>query len=185
MQSQIKPQNIIIAGEGGHGVQKMGEIIARTAFNAGYKSTYIPNFTVQQRGGISMAYVRLDTEPIIFPKFEKASHVIILSQRSLEHAKKLITPKTKIINNSTLSKTSIFNKIKYNSLTSIPATALAKKIGPRSFNMIMLGKIIHEINFLNLQDIKKEVTKIFQYKYDSNPKLEDQNNQALKIGYEN
>ena len=184
MQSKITKHNIIIAGEGGQGVQKMGEIIARTAFNANLKSTYIPNFTVQQRGGVSIAYIRISSTQIIYPKFEKASLAVVLSNRALEHIKTIITPKTNIISNSTLANPKIYKNIKYKKLSSIPASKLSKKIGPRSFNMIMLGKIIHEINALNLEDIKQEVTNIFQYKYDKKPELENQNNQALKIGHE-
>ena len=139
MKNQNKQVNIIIAGEGGHGVQKIGEIIARTAFCADLKATYIPNFTVEQRGGVSISYVRISNKPIIYPKFKKATIAIILSGRSLENIKKLITKQTKIIHNSTLSKKSIFKNIKYKKIESIPATNLAKKISPRSFNMIMLG----------------------------------------------
>ncbi|MBL7058687.1 2-oxoacid:acceptor oxidoreductase family protein [Patescibacteria group bacterium] len=176
--------DIIIAGEGGHGVQKIGEIIAHTAFSVGLQATYIPNFTVQQRGGVSIAFVRISNQPIIYPKFNKANLAVILSGRSIEHVEKVITNQTTIINNSTLSNPILFKNIKYKTLNSIPATALGKKIGPRSFNMIMLGKIIHDIKILKFEDIENEVTNIFKSKYSTNPELKEQNNKALKIGYE-
>lgn len=178
-----KPLNIIIAGEGGHGVQKMGEIIARTAFSVGFKSTYIPSFTVQQRGGVSIAYIKIDNESIIYPKFNQANIAVILSGRSLNHILKLINRQTTVIYNSTLAKPKIFKDIKYKKLESLAATKLAEQIGSRSFNMIMLGKIVQVIKELNFENIENEVTNIFQHKYNKNPEFEQQNNKALKIGY--
>ncbi|MCX6799652.1 MAG: 2-oxoacid:acceptor oxidoreductase family protein [Candidatus Falkowbacteria bacterium] len=178
----MKTINIIIAGEGGQGVQKIGEILAETAFNAGYKTTYIPNFTVQQRGGVSIAFVIISNEPIIYPKFTKASLAVILSGRSIEQIKNKLTTQTIIINNSSLSRATDYKYIECKKINSIKATELARDISPKSFNMIMLGKIIKEIKILDINDIKNEVTKIFKSKYTKLPNLEKENNKALELG---
>ena len=47
----------------------------------------------------------------------------------------------------------------------------------------MLGKIIKEIEIIDLKNTKKELKKIFQFKYKTKPELESQNNQALEAGY--
>lgn len=179
--------NILIIGEGGQGVQKIGEILARAAFSCGFKSAYIPNFTVQQRGGVSSAFVKIYTEPIIYPKFKYADCILALSNCSVKIAKNFSTRDTRIIYNSSLAKDESFkeHKIKYKEKIAIPATDLAKKISERTFNIIMLGKIISEIKIIDFKTIQKELEEIFKDKYKKNQKLKAQNNQALKAGHEN
>ena len=92
-----KELNILIVGEGGQGVQKIAEILARAAFNTNFIATYIPNFTVQQRGGVSIAFVRISQNAIVYPKFEKADLVIILSNRSINKIERFLTTKTNLI----------------------------------------------------------------------------------------
>lgn len=175
--------NIIIAGEGGQGVQKIAEILAQAAFNENFKTTYIPNFTVQQRGGVSLAFVRIAEQPIVYPKFEEANLAVVLSGRSVEHIKKFLTPVTKMIYNITLVSESDLQGLELQELSPVDATKIAKQINPRVFNIIMLGKIVKEIGIIKLEAIKQELKKIFGGKYKEKPELETQNNKALEIGY--
>lgn len=179
----MKCLNIILAGEGGQGVQKIAEILAQAAFSQDFKTTYIPNFTVQQRGGVSLAFVRISDEPIVYPKFEKADIAIVLSGRSVERIKKFLTADTKMIYNSTLVADSDIAGIKAKKADSIAATQIAKEINPRVFNIIMLGKIVRQIQIINIETIKEELRKIFGGKYKEKPELEEQNNKALELGY--
>lgn len=82
MQDIIK---ILLAGEGGQGVQSIAEILAAAANHSQKEALYIPNFGVEQRGGISMAYLQLtDSEKKIgAPKFEIADFLVALSSRAL------------------------------------------------------------------------------------------------------
>lgn len=175
--------NIIIAGEGGQGVQKIAEILAQAAFAQGFKTTYIPNFTVQQRGGVSLAFVRIAEQPIVYPKFEKAGLAIVLSGRSVEHIKKFLTRDTKMIYNNTLVSESDLQGLESRELYRVDATKIAKQINPLVFNIIMLGKIVKEIGIIKLQVIQEELKKVFGSKYKEKPELETQNNKALEIGY--
>lgn len=175
--------NIIIAGEGGQGVQKIAEILAQAAFAQNFKTTYIPNFTVQQRGGVSLAFVRIANEPIVYPKFEKADMAIVLSGRSIERIKKFLTKDTILIYNKTLVSQLDLEGIEPKIKSFVEATALAKQINPRVFNIIMLGKIVKEIEIIKLEAIQEELKKIFGNKYKEKPELEAQNNKALDIGY--
>ncbi|MDL2281159.1 2-oxoacid:acceptor oxidoreductase family protein [Selenomonadales bacterium OttesenSCG-928-I06] len=75
---------IAIAGEGGQGVQSIAEILAEAANEAGKNALYIPNFGVEQRGGVSIAYVQISDEAIGFPKFQKADILIPVSTRAVE-----------------------------------------------------------------------------------------------------
>jgi 2-oxoglutarate ferredoxin oxidoreductase subunit gamma len=74
---------IAIAGEGGQGVQAIADILAETANNEGKNAIYIPNFGVEQRGGVSIAFVQISDGKIGSPKFQKADILIPLSPRAI------------------------------------------------------------------------------------------------------
>jgi 2-oxoglutarate ferredoxin oxidoreductase subunit gamma len=88
-----KRVKIIIAGEGGQGVQSIGELLAEAAFQAGQQGLYIPNFGVEQRGGVSIAFVQIATDGAIgAPKFQKADLLAVLSERSAERTQGYLKP---------------------------------------------------------------------------------------------
>jgi 2-oxoglutarate ferredoxin oxidoreductase subunit gamma len=74
---------IAIAGEGGQGVQAIADILAEAAHDEGKNAIYIPNFGVEQRGGVSIAFVQVCDEEIGSPKFQKADILIPLSPRAI------------------------------------------------------------------------------------------------------
>ena len=78
---------IALAGEGGQGVQSLAEILAEAANQEGKQALYIPNFGVEQRGGVSIAYVQISDGPIGAPKFQKADILIPLSPRAIRRTK--------------------------------------------------------------------------------------------------
>ena len=47
---------IVLAGEGGQGVQSIAKILVEAGYEAGKQILYIPNFGVEQRGGVSIAF---------------------------------------------------------------------------------------------------------------------------------
>jgi 2-oxoglutarate ferredoxin oxidoreductase subunit gamma len=49
---QIK--KIIIAGEGGQGIQTIAHAFARAAFLDDLNVSFMPNYGVEQRGGVSL-----------------------------------------------------------------------------------------------------------------------------------
>jgi len=81
---------ILFAGEGGQGVQVVAEMLAKAAFLDGKKSLYIPNFGVEQRGGVSLAFVVIDEKSVTYPKFGKAHILAIFSDRSINRVKRYI-----------------------------------------------------------------------------------------------
>lgn len=78
---------IALAGEGGQGVQLVAELLAEAANHEGKEAIYIPNFGVEQRGGVSIAYVQISDKPIGAPKFKAADIVVALSDRAIDRTK--------------------------------------------------------------------------------------------------
>lgn len=79
-----KITKIAIAGEGGQGVQMIAEILAEAANQMGKNAIYIPNFGVEQRGGVSIAFVQISDGPIGAPKFVEADILIPVSPRAVD-----------------------------------------------------------------------------------------------------
>jgi 2-oxoglutarate ferredoxin oxidoreductase subunit gamma len=84
MAKDSKVIKIARAGEGGQGVQSSAEILAEAANEGGKNALYIPNFGVEQRGGVSIAFVQISDGEIGAPKFQKADILIPLSPRAVD-----------------------------------------------------------------------------------------------------
>ena len=93
---------IAIAGEGGQGVQSIGDILAEAGNEEGKEALYIPNFGIEQRGGVSVAYVQISTEQIGSPKFKHGDIVIALSDRAVERTRQYVTKDTLFVYDSSL-----------------------------------------------------------------------------------
>ena len=98
--SRCSTNKYALAGEGGQGVQAVGEILAEAAFRDGLEAIYIPNFGVEQRGGVSIAFVQIGREKIGAPKFKKADILVALSQRAVERTRSYLTPNTLFVYDS-------------------------------------------------------------------------------------
>lgn len=93
---------IAIAGEGGQGVQSIGDILAEAGNEEGKEALYIPNFGIEQRGGVSLAFVQISEEQIGSPKFQSADIVIALSERAVARTLQYVTKDTLFVYDSSL-----------------------------------------------------------------------------------
>lgn len=92
-----KPVKIALAGEGGQGVQLVAELLAEAAHQEGKEAIYIPNFGVEQRGGVSIAYVQIADEYIGAPRFKKADIVVALCDRAITRTQVHVGPETVLV----------------------------------------------------------------------------------------
>lgn len=118
---------IIIAGEGGQGVQVMAKILSEALFNQEYKVVLMPHYGVEQRMGISLAYITTGVEDIAYPKFLKADILVVMTSRDLRLTKSFVDWKTNIINGMNLR--SVLEE---------------NKLPSRSLNMLILGILCKE-----------------------------------------
>lgn len=154
---------ILLAGEGGQGVQLAAEVLSLAAFLEGKPASMIPNFGVEQRGGVSLAFVVIGEEAS-YPKFEKADILAIFCDRAIERVSSYIDSKTKIIYGP--------------AVTSQPAL---KTTSPqRVWNMVILGKIIALSGVIKKENIKKSLEKKLAKKFSQNPSLKKLNFEALQ-----
>lgn len=187
----IKKENkeiikILIAGEGGQGVQTMAKLLNQSAYDKGLKVSYIPNYGVEQRGGVSIAFIYIQNKPVIYPKFDKADLVVILSERSVLRTWRYVGPESIVIYNSSYITPKLINsqKPRIRNLIPIDATNLAqnKLKSPRVFNTIVLGAILGKLGKITFSEMKRAIKKSLGAKIKAKPELETLNNDALKMG---
>lgn len=181
-QHNNKTINIVFAGEGGQGVQKIAQALNLAAASSSKKSTYINSFGVEQRGTPSLAYVKISNKDIPYPRFEYADICLIMNQRSIKSVLPHISANTMIIfDSSTLS---IIDLPKTTSKTfALPATKLAKeKFNARSYNIILYGVICRELK-IEKSKAWEAIDSVLGHKFKTE-QIKAQNKDALDFGYE-
>jgi 2-oxoglutarate ferredoxin oxidoreductase subunit gamma len=71
--------NILLSGDGGQGIQTMADIICRAVFGSGKHVSHIPNYGLEQRGGSSLAFIKISDNKIGYPKFTRPDILLVLS----------------------------------------------------------------------------------------------------------
>ncbi len=199
---------IVIAGEGGQGVQSIADILAEAGNEDGLEALYIPNFGIEQRGGVSVAFVQIADNLIGSPKFEKGDVVVALSGRAVNRVKCHVGINTVFVydnslidaieaeDNSDIEESSEEEECRpeqkndqnvilpsKGKIIAVPAAAIAKKeLHPRVFNVIILGAIIGAADVVKEENIKMAMENKLGKKFDKNPELRELNYKALKMG---
>ena len=176
---------IVIAGEGGQGVQSMAMMITEAAYEEGREALYIPNFGVEQRGGVSVAYVQISDEPIGSPKFKNADLAMALSKRSINRIHKYCDEDTFFLYEADIEEAEDELPDKYREVIAVPAINISKEeLHPKVFNVIMMGVIVGLTKVVGLDSIKRAIESKLGYKFEKNPELRTMNYKALERGIE-
>jgi len=174
---------IALAGEGGQGVQSVANILTDAAYDEGYEALYIPNFGVEQRGGVSIAFVQISDGPIGSPKFKIGDIVIALSDRAVRRTKMYCGPKTLFVYDDNIK--GIENDLPDNGarILAIPAIKIAKQeLHPRVFNVVIMGAVIGVTGIVTVERAREAIEKKLGYKFEKDPSLRELNYKALDRG---
>lgn len=176
---------VALAGEGGQGVQSVAEIISEAAYAAGYQALYIPNFGVEQRGGVSLAFIQVSEEQISAPKFMLADVVVALSHRAVDRSRQYVGAQTLLVYDE-----SVQDKVRSIYGTGqkqlvVPALAVAQQeMHPRVFNVIILGVLMQVAGLLERKHIEAALERRLGHKFAQDPSLRELNYRALERGYQ-
>lgn len=180
------PTKIILAGEGGQGVQTIAKIIALAAQKSNKFSSYLPSFGVEQRGGVSLAYLQIGSEPIAYPRFAKADIVVAFCSRAIPVIKDFLQEGTLFIYDNSTVENKYLDKIKnqVHHYLSLPAHKLAiDKYSIKVANVVLLGGIATNLKEINYADLEEAILEEFASKIAKKPEIKDLNLNALKAGY--
>lgn len=174
---------IALAGEGGQGVQSVAMILTEGAYDSGREAVYIPNFGVEQRGGVSIAFVQISSQPIEAPKFKTADMVVALSDRAVLRTNMYVGPDTVFLYEESAKVGPGGLPQQAKKIFPIPAVKVAKEeFHPRVFNIIILGAVIGISQVLTEEQAREAIEKKLGYKFEQNPALREMNFKALSRG---
>lgn len=165
---------ILLAGEGGQGVQVVGQLLAHATYLENRQSLYIPNFGVEQRGGVSLAFVVAEKE-VAYPKFKTADYVIVFCDRAIPRVKTYIGQKTKTIISPTVTAKLLPKAIKVS----------PGQFSPKVYNIIVLGKILQQTKMVKIETIKKAMDERFAGQFQKHPEIKKMDLDALEFGLKN
>ena len=152
---------------------------------AGYaadkKVLYIPNFGVEQRGGVSIAFCQIADETIGEPRFSKADIVIVLSDRAIARCETYVDENTVVVYDPSICNTK--PEMKAKDIIGIPANKIANdEISARVFNIIILGAVIQATGVIDIKYVKDAMEAALGKKFNTNPELREMNYKALERG---
>ncbi|HCF49703.1 MAG TPA: ketoisovalerate oxidoreductase [Syntrophomonas sp.] len=176
---------IALAGEGGQGVQSIAEIMAEAAYNQNMQTIYIPNFGLEQRGGVSIAFLQFSDRRIGAPKFNKADVVIALSERAIGRTAGYSDENTIFMYDNSYPIPEAEFPEKAKKVIGIPAIEIANnKLHPRVFNIIIMGAAIGLTKIVSFEAAKEALIHKLAYKFEKDPNLKELNFKALQMGKE-
>jgi len=174
---------LVLAGEGGHGVQSVAKILVEAAYGADKEVLYIPNFGVEQRGGVSIAFCQIADEKIGEPRFSKGDIVVMLSDRAIERCSEYVDENSTVIYDPSICHN--VPQYKAKEVIAIEANKIAnEQLHARVFNIIVLGIILKATNVVTIDDAKNAMEKALGKKFEAKPELRDLNYKALEKGME-
>ncbi|MGE5415767.1 MAG: 2-oxoacid:acceptor oxidoreductase family protein [Acidobacteriota bacterium] len=173
---------LALAGEGGQGVQSIAEILAEAAYNENKQAIYIPNFGLEQRGGVSIAFLQVSNKRIGAPKFNKADVVVALSQRAMIRTHMYSGPDTTFVYDSSNQITDEDLPKVSKRILGIPAIEKSKEISTRVFNIIIMGAVLELTHMVSFEAAQNALVKKLGYKFEKNPALKEMNFQAMEVG---
>ena len=171
---------ILIAGFGGQGILFAGKFLANKGLLEGRQLSWLPSYGPEMRGGTANCSVVLSDEPIGSPIVNKPDVLIVMNLPSLDKYENEVVPGGKIFVDSSL----IGRKVNRTDVDVyyVPATKLAQQNEiPTLANMIMLGKVMKESDFVSYDGIEDAVRSIVSAKHAN---LFDVNMKALSLGYD-
>lgn len=178
---------ILLAGEGGQGVQTVAKVLTLAAQKNNQKTSYLPSFGVEQRGGVSLAYVQIAEENIPYPRFQEADIVVAFCDRAISVITNYLKKDGVFIYDSSAIKDHVLEQIKEKVKNYLPVEAqkiAREKFSTKVLNMVMLGALAAKIDGITQTDIENAIIATLGDKIEKNPSVKDLNFGAVKEGFE-
>jgi len=130
---------ILLSGDGGQGIQFMSDVICKAAFEKDWFVSHIPNYGLEQRGGISLAFIQISDKEIAYPRFTKPDVMAVLSHQAHDRVKQYVHDECEMLNIDNYEE-----KLK------------EQKVPVQSYNIFFLGllaTLLEEKNICKKEDV--------------------------------
>ncbi len=171
---------IIIAGFGGQGALRIGQMIAYAALQKDWEAEWLPSYGAEMRGGTANCNVTISDSEILFPMISEADTLIILNNASLAKFEGVLkTGGLLLLDGSMVTEPVSRSDVK---VFSIPADRIAEEEGnTRGANMVMLGGYLAATGVIDPEIIDGIIEHQFT---GSKAKYADSNKRLVKRGYD-
>lgn len=159
----FKTQKIRISGFGGQGVLLAGTTMGYLAMELDLKSTWIPSYGPEMRGGTANCHVVLSNKQIGSPVVEDPNVLIAMNTPSLDQFEKQVQKDGLVIVNSSI----VDRKVARTDVRAlyIPMTEIAEKAGVRqASNMVAVAAYLEYTKIIPIEDLIKLVRGNFKKK---------------------
>lgn len=158
---------ILLAGDGGQGIQLISDLLTQASFANGFFVSQIPNYGLEQRGGVSLSFLIISDQEISYPKFTKPDILLIMSEQARKRMGKFKIEDLRLKIN-VLDIDDFVEKFK---------DLKIEKVGYNIFFLGLIAKFLEEQNILNVEDIFQLLKKKLE-----NKNGWDENKKAFKLG---
>ena len=171
---------IIVAGSGGQGALRVGQMIAYAAIDEGNEATWLPSYGAEMRGGTANCNVVISDEEIPFAMVSQADYCISMNDPSLEKFESKVCPGgTLILDGSMVKRPVSRTDIQ---VYSVPADTIAEEEGnTRGANMVLRGAYLAAAGGVKLETVYANIDHSFT---GSKAKYAESNKRLVKRGYD-
>lgn len=177
----MKTTQYLFAGFGGQGILFAGKFAAYKGLIENKQVSWLPSYGPEMRGGTASCSVIIGDEPVGSPIVSSPDVLIAMNLPSLDRYEDSVVPGGVIFADSSLIERKVNRtdvKVFY-----IPATKLADENGVGKLaNMIIVGKILKEMNEYNEETVIAALKKVISAKHSD---MLEVNLKAIKLGFEN
>ncbi len=173
-----KSLNVLFAGFGGQGILFAGKVMAYAGLFDGKELSWLPSYGPEMRGGTCNCSVCLSDQAIGSPLVVNPDVLVAMNLPSLDKFVDAVVPGGSIFLDSSI----IDKKVERDDISVyyVPATKLAEENGIKGLaNIVLLGKMLKELEFATGESIEKSVRKCVPAKKAA---MVDFNLKAIEIG---
>ncbi len=173
-----KSLNVLFAGFGGQGILFAGKVMAYAGLFDGKELSWLPSYGPEMRGGTCNCSVCLSDQAIGSPLVVNPDVLVAMNLPSLDKFVDAVVPGGSIFLDSAI----IDKKVERDDVNVyyVPATKLAEENGIKGLaNIVLLGKMLKELEFATGESIEKSVRKCVPAKKAA---MVDFNLKAIEIG---
>jgi len=171
-------QNVKIAGFGGQGVLSTGILLANCAIAEGLRTTWLPSYGAEMRGGTANASVNISAGPIGSPIVARPNALMAMNLPSLDAFEDTVRPGGRIFVNSSL----VPRQVRRTDVRAfhVPVTDMANAIGAAQIaNVILLTVYALDTGAITLETLRRVIPLSLKRK-----NLVDINMRAIDAGIE-
>ena len=159
-----KHQEVIIAGMGGQGIMRIGQLLAHATVLEGMNVVWFPAYGPETRGGTADCTVIMSTEEIGSPVSSSPDTLIALNQLMLDKFAPTVKREGLILVNSSLAQPPDYRDDC--KVVAVPANDVAAELGNSiAANMVMLGAYVQLARPVKLESIKASMGEVLPERF--------------------